>query len=84
MAGYLQELFTCLHIHESSFDGDMQDPTREIAGIVTILATSPLDVQKATIEKYFTPDAGFSHPICAVKRGPDSRQNVIGIYQSVV
>lgn len=60
----------------------MQDPVREIPEVVTILtaAASP-DIQKAAVEKYFTSDAGFSHPVCAVKRGPNSRDSVLGIYQ---
>ena len=63
----------------------MQDPAREIAEVVTLLTTavSP-DIQKATVEKFFTTDAGFSHPVCAVKRGLNSRESVLGIYQLVV
>lgn len=62
----------------------MQDPAREITEVVTLLTTavSP-DIQKATVEKFFTSDAGFSHPVCAVKRGPDSRDTLLGIYQFV-
>jgi hypothetical protein len=60
----------------------MQDPASEIAQVVTILTTtvSP-DIQKAAVEKFFSSDAGFSHPICAVKRGPNSRDTLLGIYQ---
>jgi hypothetical protein len=60
----------------------MQDPAREIAEVVTILTTavSP-GIQKAAVEKLFASDAGFSHPVCAVKRGLNSRDSVLGIYQ---
>lgn len=60
----------------------MEDPPRQISEVVTLLATadSP-DIQKATVEKFFTQDAGFSHPVCAVNREPGSRDRILGIYQ---
>ncbi|KAG8807921.1 hypothetical protein FRC18_005310 [Serendipita sp. 400] len=60
----------------------MERPEEEIIGVVSSLtmATSP-DIQEATIQKFFAPDAGFRHPLCAVKREPGSRQSILGIYQ---
>ncbi|KAF8639317.1 hypothetical protein AX17_001597 [Amanita inopinata Kibby_2008] len=60
----------------------MQDPVREIKSVVEQLtaADSP-DVQKAAVYKYYTPDAGFRHPLSQVDPGPLSRESILGIYQ---
>ncbi|KAK7032415.1 hypothetical protein VNI00_013163 [Paramarasmius palmivorus] len=60
----------------------MQNPREELKSVVTLLTTavSP-DVQKATAERYLTPDVGFRHPICSVTPGPGSRDSLLGIYQ---
>jgi len=54
----------------------------EIPYIIAHLTTSPsLADQTATIIRYFTPDAGFRHPLCAVDPGIGSRTKVIGVYR---
>jgi hypothetical protein len=60
----------------------MENPVEEIAKVVEILAgaASP-DTQAAAFERYFTPDASFSHPICRVSSSPQSRTYILGIYQ---
>lgn len=42
----------------------MDDPPREITQIIHSLTQSPPTVQRATIERYFTPTASFTHPFC--------------------
>ncbi|EXJ95433.1 hypothetical protein A1O1_00554 [Capronia coronata CBS 617.96] len=42
----------------------MDDPVAEIPRIIRALCTAPPDVQRATIEAYFTPTASFTHPFC--------------------
>jgi len=60
----------------------MENPRDEIAAAVKLLTTAETpEIQLAAIEKYFAPDAGFNHPICKVKRGPNSRNQILGIYQ---
>ena len=62
----------------------MNDPAKEIVFVVSQLtATDSPDVQKAALERYMTPDVGFRHPVCYVKPGPNSRDQMLGIYQSV-
>lgn len=45
----------------------MQDPVREISGVVKALveAKDATEQQKA-VQRYFTQDASFDHPLCAV------------------
>ncbi|KAF7416298.1 hypothetical protein PC9H_002563 [Pleurotus ostreatus] len=60
----------------------MQNPEQEIRDVVKNLTTAPSpDVQKATAHRYLTHDAGFRHPVCAVKPQPGSRDTVLGVYQ---
>ena len=42
----------------------MEKPVEEITPIIHLLCQSPPALQKQTIEKYFTRDAKFIHPIC--------------------
>jgi hypothetical protein len=63
----------------------MEHPSEEIVSVVKLLtaARSP-DIQKAAVERYFTSNAGFQHPLCAVESAPNSRQGILGIYQYVL
>lgn len=63
----------------------MENPAKEITSVVQQLtaAESP-DVQKAAFEKYMAPDVSFHHPVCAVESGPNSREELLGIYQYMV
>lgn len=60
----------------------MQDPRNEITSVIILLTTavSP-DIQRATLNKYFTPDAGFRHPLCRVDPSYGSRESLLGVYQ---
>jgi len=60
----------------------MDDPIVDIPSVVyQLTATNSPDIQKAAIERYFTPDAGFNHFLCRVARAPRSREVILGIYQ---
>lgn len=62
----------------------METPVEEISAVVKRLTTaSSPQVQKAAVEGYFNPDAGFRHPIWAVEPGANSRDKILGIYQWV-
>ena len=56
----------------------MDDPINEIRGIVLKLTTSNRTQQQETLETYFTRDASFKHPFCAVAGNRDA---VLGIFQ---
>lgn len=62
----------------------MDDPVSQLPDIVRDLCSAATpDVQRDTLERYFAPDAGFTHPLCAVPRFPGSRAHVLAIYQYV-
>lgn len=45
----------------------MQDPVREITGVVkSLVECKDATVQQVALKKYFTQDASFDHPLCAV------------------
>jgi hypothetical protein len=71
-------------LRTSYYTTTMNDPERDISTVVYRLTTanSP-DIQKATIEKYMTSDVAFRHPVCQVNSGPNSRNQVLGIFQYV-
>ncbi|KIY73359.1 hypothetical protein CYLTODRAFT_439917 [Cylindrobasidium torrendii FP15055 ss-10] len=60
----------------------MQNPAAEISDVFHKLTmASTQEIQLNTIKTYFTPDAGFKHPLCKVQQGENSRENLLGIYQ---
>jgi len=60
----------------------MQNPVNEIVPLVKRLISSPSPSQlKADVEGYFLPTAGFRHPLCFVKPGPNSRSYILGVYK---
>ncbi|CAN9466737.1 unnamed protein product [Alternaria alternata] len=59
----------------------MEDPVKEIPAVIHLLTQSPPSLQRATIEKYFTPDAAFSHPFCRTWSRPNSRWLVERTYR---
>lgn len=61
----------------------MQDPARDVAGVVKGLIESPTaDEQAAVMQRYFVPRASFDHPLCAVASTAYSRDwGVLPIYQ---
>lgn len=60
---------------------DVKSPVKEIPAVIHLLTQSPPSLQRATIEKYFTPDAAFSHPFCRTWSGPNSRWLVNATYR---
>jgi len=59
----------------------MDDPVRDIPQVISQLVSSPPSVQAETIEKYFTPDAQFTHPFCRTGSSRHSRYLVARIYR---
>ncbi|KAI8977820.1 hypothetical protein BD414DRAFT_495727 [Trametes punicea] len=60
----------------------MENPADEIANVAVLVtaAVNP-EIQKATVLKYYAPDAGFRHPFCAVDPAPNSRAAILSILQ---
>ena len=42
----------------------MEDPAAEITQVIHLLTQSPPSLQKLALERYFTRDASFTHPLC--------------------
>ncbi|KAL5480501.1 hypothetical protein ACEPAI_1771 [Sanghuangporus weigelae] len=60
----------------------MNDPRNEITSVVKSLCLAKsISEQRAAIHRYFTPDAGFLHPLCTVRPAPGSRDEIAGIYE---
>ncbi|KAH9850915.1 hypothetical protein C2E23DRAFT_734028 [Lenzites betulinus] len=60
----------------------MEDPTKELQNVVGLVTTAiNPEIQKASVLKYYAPDASFRHPMCAVASGPDSRAAILSILQ---
>ncbi|KAF1939611.1 hypothetical protein EJ02DRAFT_446095 [Clathrospora elynae] len=59
----------------------MENPVKEISGVIHLLTQSPPSIQHETIEKYFMPDASFTHPFCRTWSWPNSRLLVQMIYR---
>ncbi|KAK3170720.1 hypothetical protein OEA41_002802 [Lepraria neglecta] len=59
----------------------MEDPQSEIPRIIHLLTQSPPSLQRATLEKYFTPNASFTHPICRTGSFEGSRWLIWCIYR---
>ncbi|PKI82446.1 hypothetical protein MVES1_003339 [Malassezia vespertilionis] len=61
----------------------MEHPVREIKGVVRgLVCAKNAQEQRATAQKYMTPNASFDHPMCAVPSFPGSRDSgLLPIYQ---
>lgn len=64
----------------------MEDPVREIPGIIHALCETSPSQQKAALYANFTPDASFTHPFCATSSWSlsptlNSRWALLKIYQ---
>ncbi|KAJ4383258.1 hypothetical protein N0V86_001303 [Didymella sp. IMI 355093] len=59
----------------------MENPVEEIADVIHLLTQSPPSTQRRTIERYFTPNASFTHPFCRTGKWPNSRLLVGLIYR---
>ncbi|OCH91565.1 hypothetical protein OBBRIDRAFT_792163 [Obba rivulosa] len=60
----------------------MEDPASEIRSVIQLLtaAVNP-SIQAAALERYFTPDASFRHPLAYVPSAPASRDSILAIYK---
>ncbi|KAL1985452.1 hypothetical protein VTN96DRAFT_7895 [Rasamsonia emersonii] len=59
----------------------MEDPVKEIPTVIRLLTQSPPSLQQATIEKFFTPSASFTHPFCSTRSFDGSRWLIVMIYR---
>ncbi|MCJ1246677.1 hypothetical protein MMC30_003886 [Trapelia coarctata] len=59
----------------------MENPAAEIPHIIRSLVQTPPSIQRATIERYFTPDASFTHPFCRTGSFNGSRWLIWCIYR---
>jgi len=56
-------------------------PETEIPQVIHLLTQSPPSTQRATLEKYFTPNASFTHPFCRTGSFEGSRWLIWCIYR---
>ncbi|KAL4963483.1 uncharacterized protein BDV14DRAFT_90481 [Aspergillus stella-maris] len=59
----------------------MEDPVNDISKVIHLLTQSPPSLQETTIDRFFTPNASFTHPFCRVWSYDGSRWAVKKIYQ---
>ncbi|KAL1305139.1 hypothetical protein AAFC00_002064 [Neodothiora populina] len=59
----------------------MEDPVREIPSVISQLVSTPPQEQASAIEKYFTPNAQFTHPFCRTGSYSNSRYLISRIYR---
>jgi len=59
----------------------MENPPADISHINHLLTQSAPATQRATIEKYFTPNASFTHPFCRTGSFEGSRWLIWCIYR---
>lgn len=59
----------------------MNNPKLELRGILFALTENDDPVKhKATVDRYFTSDCSFIHPLCTLPAGPNSREQLKNIY----
>ena len=56
----------------------MESPIEEIDSIIYKLTTGSPRLQQQTLEHYFTPNASFTHPFCAVN---GNRNQILSIFR---
>jgi len=59
----------------------MENPVTEVSHVIRALVQSTPSVQRATIERYFTADASFTHPFCRTGSFNGSRWLIWCIYR---
>ncbi|KAF2799443.1 hypothetical protein K505DRAFT_62869 [Melanomma pulvis-pyrius CBS 109.77] len=59
----------------------MENPVKQIPGIIHALTQSPPSVQREIIDIYFTPSASFTHPFCRTGSWENSRFLIHAIYR---
>ncbi|KAJ3530422.1 hypothetical protein NMY22_g8579 [Coprinellus aureogranulatus] len=69
-------------VSSASPSWNMENPVKEIPKVFDLIdcVHSP-SIQKAAIEKYFLPDAGFKYPVFQVEAGENSRDRIVKLYQ---
>ena len=68
-------------LHHASIGSGMEDPQREITGVIHLLTQSPPSIQQQAIEKYFVSSAEFIHPFCRTGTFDSSRFLIRAIYR---
>jgi hypothetical protein len=58
----------------------MDDPVKEITGVIETLCTAEAEVQAKAIDKYFTENAQFIHPFCRTIQVSNSSWMIKKIY----
>lgn len=56
----------------------MENPTEDIQTVIYKLTTGSPRLQRQTLEAYFTPNASFHHPFCAVH---GNRNRILSIFR---
>lgn len=56
----------------------MENPLEEVDAVIYKLTTGSPRLQQQTLEHYFTPNASFTHPFCAVN---GSRNQILSIFR---
>ena len=59
----------------------MDDPVKDIAGVITTLCTASPSVQRRAVETHFTPTASFTHPFCRSGSFNGSRWFIAQVYR---
>ncbi|KAK7180930.1 hypothetical protein DPSP01_000602 [Paraphaeosphaeria sporulosa] len=59
----------------------MENPAKDITGVIHLLTQSPPSIQRETIETYFTSNASFTHPFCRTGSFDNSRSLIRAIYR---
>jgi hypothetical protein len=59
----------------------MENPEKEISGVIHLLTQSPPDVQQHTVQTFFTYNASFTHPLCRTGSWDNSRWLIQIIYR---
>lgn len=58
-----------------------RDAEQDIPHVIHLLTQTPPHTQRAAIEKYFTPNASFTHPFCRTGKFSNSRALILAIYR---
>ncbi|KAI9851609.1 MAG: hypothetical protein M1838_003203 [Thelocarpon superellum] len=59
----------------------MENPVEEIGHVIRSLTQTPPHIQRYTINRYFTPNASFTHPFCRTGSFENSRWVIGMIYR---
>ncbi|EOD49883.1 uncharacterized protein LTHEOB_2128 [Neofusicoccum parvum] len=59
----------------------MENPEQDIPKVIHLLTQTPPHAQRDAVEKYFTPNASFTHPFCRTGKFSNSRLLILAIYR---